>query len=343
MPDHPDPRHEEEHVRGFRRAVAALGVAALVSVAALALAGPGGTVVAGDAVDVAEVPWQVALLDAEGQFCGGSIVAADAVVTAAHCIEGFDASSITVRAGVTDRRDDGGQDRAVATAVGHPDYEETGLADIAVLFLADPLELGGTVQAIELADAAVLGDAESGVVSGWGGESEEDEVGPNGLRAGVVPLVDDPACAAALGEPDGPDAATEVCAGGTGVDSCYGDSGGPLAVETADGGWRLAGVTSWGIECGGDTPGVYTEVPAFADWLARVAPEGASAPGPPGAGDEWDDDESLDGSRSEDEWDEGSPGDGWFDGDWFGKGQDDGGTGDRPGAARPGSGQDLPD
>jgi secreted trypsin-like serine protease len=50
-----------------------------------------------------------------------------------------------------------------------------------------------------------------------------------------------------------------LCAGGTGTDTCSGDSGGPLEAPIAGGGYRLVGLTSWGIGCG-QRPGVYTRV-----------------------------------------------------------------------------------
>ena len=78
-----------------------------------------------------------------------------------------------------------------------------------------------------------------------------------------------------------------LCAGvmSGGRDTCDGDSGGPLVVRTASQ-WVLAGITSWGIGCGersvevrghdrGDvlcysnSPGVYTRVSEFRNWIMK--------------------------------------------------------------------------
>jgi len=54
------------------------------------------------------------------------------------------------------------------------------------------------------------------------------------------------------------------CAADIGKDSCYGDSGGPLLVKET---LVQPGVVSWGMECAGDTPGVYSKVSKLSDWI----------------------------------------------------------------------------
>jgi hypothetical protein len=55
-----------------------------------------------------------------------------------------------------------------------------------------------------------------------------------------------------------------------GVDTCYGDSGGPLIASTGSGLLRLVGIVSFGQGCATrDTYGVYTRVAAVRDFFAR--------------------------------------------------------------------------
>ena len=65
------------------------------------------------------------------------------------------------------------------------------------------------------------------------------------------------------------------CAGytdGTPRDTCQGDSGGPLFVHCSeDDSIVLVGIASWGYGCAASvTPGIYTKVKAYADWVTSV-------------------------------------------------------------------------
>ena len=270
--DHTGAGRRPTPTRTRRRRLTAtlLGVTSLVGLGLAGLGSPAGAVVDGRDTDIAETPYQVALLFDGGHGCGGSIVSDRVVVTAAHCTEGELVESLSILAGATDL-DDEGQRIAVQALIEHPGYSSTQLGDVAVLVLAEPLEFNDRVQPIALATDDEVRSATTGIVSGWGALSESEEEGsPDTLQSAVVPMVSDEVCEISLGI----DGATETCAGGTGTDSCYGDSGGPLAIEV-DGEPRLAGITSWGDECGGDTPGAYADVPAFADMIeaAMDAPD----------------------------------------------------------------------
>uniref|UniRef100_A0A182LRF2 Peptidase S1 domain-containing protein n=1 Tax=Anopheles culicifacies TaxID=139723 RepID=A0A182LRF2_9DIPT len=67
---------------------------------------------------------------------------------------------------------------------------------------------------------------------------------------------------------------THLCAGflAGGRDACTGDSGGPLQISTHDEACvaQVIGITSFGIGCGSTTPGIYTRVSEFVDWIESI-------------------------------------------------------------------------
>ncbi len=244
---------------------------ALVLAAALAAGLVGfdsaGAIVDGTATRVQRHPWMVSLQDSDGHVCGGSIVGPTSIVTAAHCTEEYFADELTVLAGVTRFRDPG-ERRNVVRIIEHPSYFEADGFDIAVLRVDRPFEWSRKVKPIRLVRPVDMARTDTAVVTGWGALSETDERGSARLRQARLPLIDDVSCdrlMAAEGEWITP--SSELCAGAAGADSCYGDSGGPLVVRNSRGRPRLAGVVSWGIECGGDTPGVYAEITHFRRWV----------------------------------------------------------------------------
>lgn len=66
---------------------------------------------------------------------------------------------------------------------------------------------------------------------------------------------------------------TQICAGQPrgDTDACSGDSGGPLIKLNRNGCPYQVGIVSWGVRCGvPDSPGVYTRVSAYAEWIRAV-------------------------------------------------------------------------
>lgn len=286
------------------------------------LAGDGesGRVIGGAPAGKDAWPFQVALLSTarlaadpasqgDTQFCGGTLIAPQWVLSAAHCMfDGEDRivpGDVTILAGAANLNE--GRRIAVAEIHVHEGYDHAAGTfdhDIALLRLAEPA-----------ANPVVgLGKAEGGTATliGWG--RTEDGSYPLDLMQAEVDMPAPAVCNAAVKavyvgdlrgffadfatrsrvDPGATEAATALfassmgdpvtvgmlCAGTPqgGRDHCYGDSGGPLLVRAGDG-HRQVGIVSWFISPEAGEPvcaaagvyGVYTRVAAYRDWIAGIS------------------------------------------------------------------------
>ncbi len=240
-------------------------------------------IVNGTVSAVGSRPYQVAVLDSRNltsAFCGGTLISANWVMTAAHCVVGSSTSSRVVRAGVYNlSKASEGQTVNVSQIIVHPNYNgNSNSSDIALL------KLSQAVTAPNIVPAAIPGNAVEAVLdvngktvvaSGWG-KTESGAVSSQ-LREVVFPIV-------VTGNQCGSRPANTICgpADNTGKDTCNGDSGGPLA-QTYQGKTYVLGIVSYGPSaCRGN--GVYTRVNGFAAWIEQtsgVAPDGGSVVVPP--------------------------------------------------------------
>lgn len=216
-------------------------------------------IIGGTTATASDNPFQVAILNKsvasnyDAQFCGGTLVKANVVVTAAHCVDTKSASQIQVLTG-TRSLSSGGTRRNVTSISVHPNWNtSTSDYDVAVLVL------GTSATGIPLATLAASDPAVGTglLVTGWGNTSTTGTSYPTALRKVTVPLIATSTCngASAYG---GDITARMICAGSMsgGIDSCQGDSGGPLTRGSS-----LVGVVSWGIGCAQrNKPGVYARV-----------------------------------------------------------------------------------
>lgn len=246
----------------------------------------GPRIVGGVPVPITEAPWQVAVEGDGSTLCGGSLIAANWVLTAAHCIGS--ATSISVYAGITELDSGSGANQfGVVQAITNPGYNPTSFAnDLTLIQLDRPIIPGPTMAPIALPtgeDAArwpMAGAAAT--ISGWGSDRFGGST-QSSLRQGVVQVLTNPNGGECGEYGSSFNGSITICAGlpQGGVDSCQGDSGGPLVVA-GNSGPTLAGVTSVGNDCGQAAyPGIYTRVSAFLDWIRSYVPLPAAAPNPP--------------------------------------------------------------
>ncbi len=255
-------------------------------------------VVGGDTAAPGEFPWLVALVERGDTFpfCGGTLIAARWVLTAAHCLFSDNntplmAGSVEVIAGTnTPELENGGQRLGVQRIVRHPAYDNVlERNDIALLELATPADLNDpAVSTLPLlrADrqATLAAPGTAATIAGWGDTNPAGGGAPIALQQAQVPISSDAVCR----DIGGGDPTVHICAGGGSADSCYGDSGGPLMVADGQGGMVLAGITSFSVaaQCAApDIPAGYTRVAAFTSWVAETTGVTTQLP-PPIAGGE---------------------------------------------------------
>ena len=120
--------------------MSALGIGALPS-AAPAAPRAHASIVGGGRADPAQWPFAVAIFRKGHMHCSGSVIGPTKVLTAGHCVDGFNLANFQVIIGRPTLRDISvGQSIGVVSGRVHPDFEQTGLHDVAVLNLAAPSE-----------------------------------------------------------------------------------------------------------------------------------------------------------------------------------------------------------
>lgn len=272
-------------------ALLALCIAFLLAVpAANAAAKPKAhvSVVGGTSAGASDVPWQALVLiwpdpsSNSAYLCGGSILDATHILTAAHCVTDEVAPYSVARADTIDvyvglkALSARGTMPAPAqllsvtqTPAVDPDWAPTSanLRGDAAVLTVDPIALTpGGVEAIPLAPVGFTPQTGSNLLlSGWGttavrapcASCTNNDATPDRLQLNAhVPA--SAVCASTYRTKF--DATTQVCAGDAGNDACQGDSGGPLTQQIG-GTWSLVGIVSWGYGCASaGYPGVYTRV-----------------------------------------------------------------------------------
>lgn len=263
---------------------------------------PISAIVGGSAAPAGQFPWAVGILRPNNAgrlvlFCGGTLIAPDWVLAAAHCF--FDASTrqidippeqVRILVGTNDLTS-GGEQIPLGELIVNPSFSGDLLEgnDIALIRLSRrPNAL--------LSTASILGPstvnrASAGTLStliGWGSLTAEpfprpvDQQSsfPTLLQQVQIPIISNEQCQLAAGSDPTlagiygsrilPSMLCTLAPSG-GQDACQGDSGGPVLVPDAQGGTAVAGLVSYGAGCAQpNLPGVATRVSSFSSFVANT-------------------------------------------------------------------------
>ncbi|KAJ2949427.1 hypothetical protein O0L34_g15343 [Tuta absoluta] len=258
----------------------------------LTIAGGGRDSIPGEFPHMGAIGWK-AVVGTWIYKCGSILISPRFVLTAAHCSKASNRDSEIadvipkiIRFG--DKSiDDGHNDyipviRNISKIIVHPDYKSPKkYNDIALMELHKDLEFRRNIQPACLwhqFDTKSLGT--EATATGWGVlEAYSRKLSPI-LQVVTLDIIDSKTCNELLqsycnrlwcGIQD-----SQICAGklAGGVDTCQGDSGGPLQVKIpldweVGGAMHYAiGVVSFGFGClQENTPGIYTRVSTFVDWI----------------------------------------------------------------------------
>ncbi|GLE09421.1 hypothetical protein PINS_up021051 [Pythium insidiosum] len=195
-------------------------------------------------------------------FCLGSLIAPDMVLTAAHCVKDLKFDQASVGSLFASTEEDGEQIKVRRVLI-HPNFQadifqnDFALVELEYISVQTPIALYSNRK----------NDYEAGTQLRFFGYDSTKKTSVRGLNSVDLRVVSPMDCMAAL-QPPVLDAAM-LCAGGEeGKDACQGDSGGPLVLPTSSD-VGLVAISSYGRGCGvKGMPAVYalaSEAAAFID------------------------------------------------------------------------------
>ncbi|XP_043065980.1 serine protease 1-like [Drosophila bipectinata] len=214
-----------------------------------------------------QFPYQVGLsFSGSGSWwCGGSIIANNYVLTAAHCTDG--ASSVTIYYGSTVRTSPK-LTHSVSSSnfVQHANYDDETLNNDISLIKTPTVTFSASINKITMpaiASSYSTYVGQTAIASGWGRTSDSATAVAKNLQYANLQVIANSVCQTSYGSKVVTNGV--ICVASVNeVSTCQGDSGGPLALNS-----RLIGVTSFVSSkgCEKNAPAGFTRVTSYLDWI----------------------------------------------------------------------------
>nr|CAD7268300.1 unnamed protein product [Timema shepardi] len=137
---------------------------------------PDARIINGAAASMGQFPWQVQLIMDQSEFCGGSLISSNWVLTAAHCTNGASSFVVTLGGTYVNSRQQGSVTVESRSSVVNQAFDPDQLVnDVALVQLPYSIPSSGYIDTIRLPSYSESTESfvgQNAVISGWGRTSD---------------------------------------------------------------------------------------------------------------------------------------------------------------------------